>query len=174
MKIFVSMIMVALIFSATIIFSCKTPKLNNQPVLKEIDFSNPPTVIYKTKKDYSQMVPVTLSEDKTKIVSYPGPQDIYFRNKLATPTRLDKGYLLDNRGLNKNSGFLDIRYEDYSKLDKVPGLVELYNHLIDKDPFTEFYNCGNRYQYKENETLKLNEIITNNGLSRCKCLVDIK
>jgi len=166
--------MVVLIFSTTIIFSCKTPKPNNQVALKEIDFSNPPTVIYKTKKDYSRLVPVTLSEDKSKIVSYPGPQDLYFRKKLATPTQLDKGYLLDNRGLNKNSGFLDITYEEYSKWQKVPSLDELYNHLIDKDPFTVLYNCGNRYQYKENEVLLLNKLINNKGLARCKCLVDSK
>jgi hypothetical protein len=166
--------MVVLLFSTTIIFSCKAPKPKNQPVLKEMDFSNPPTVIYKTKNDYSQMVPVTLSEDKTKIVSYPGPQDLYFRGILATPTQLDRGYWLDNRGLNMNSVFLNISYGEYSKWQKMPSLVELYSHIIDKDPFTAFYNCGNRYQYWEDEVLQLNTLINNKGLSRCKCLVDIK
>ena len=174
MNIFVSIMKVVLFFSTTFVFSCKVPKPMNQPVLKEMDFSNPPTVIYKTKKDYSQLVPVTLSEDKTKIVSYPGPQDIYFRGQLATPTLLDKGYWLDNRGLNMHSAFLDIPYDAYSKWQKMPSLVELYGHIIDKDPFTEFYSCGNRYQYQEDEVLQLNALINNKGLERCKCIVFAK
>lgn len=35
----------------------------------------PQALIYKTKKDYTNLVPVLLSDDKTEIVSYPNPRD---------------------------------------------------------------------------------------------------
>ena len=39
--------------------------------------SAPPLVIYKTKKDYSKNIPVILSDDRTKVVSYPDVKDIF-------------------------------------------------------------------------------------------------
>jgi hypothetical protein len=129
----------------------------------------PQTVIYKTKKDYKKFVPITLSDDKSKITSYPHPKDIFYKGELAYPTELKNGYLLDNRGINNNVAFLNITYEDYSKLEKVPLLEELYKMILDKDPLSEIYNCGNRYTFK-NEISDLNKLIENNGLKECKCL----
>ena len=59
-------------------------------------------VIYKTAKDYRNNVPVTLSDDKTTIVSYPHPTDLVLGEGLALPASLHNGYLLDNRGINRN------------------------------------------------------------------------
>ena len=127
------------------------------------------TIIYKTKKDYRSFVPVTLSEDKTKIVSYPNPKDVFYEGVLAYPTELNKGYLLDNRGINNNVAFLNINYENYSKLEEVPLLDELFSMILDKDPLIEMYNCGNRYTFK-NGISDLNKFIDNIGLKDCKCL----
>src|SRR5580693_4313855 len=74
--------------------------------LSAVNYASPSAVIYKTKGDYSKNVPVTLSDDKSKIVSYPAVQDIYYKGALAYPTPLAKGYWLDNRGINVNSAFL--------------------------------------------------------------------
>src|SRR5271154_7202519 len=98
----------------------------------------PATIIYKTRKDYNHLVPVTLNEDKSKIVSYPSPKDVYYKGALAFPTELKKGYLLDNRGVSKNFAFLSLTYEEYSKLPEVPPLSELYSKIVDKEPFTEY------------------------------------
>ena len=70
-----------------------------------MDFSGPPTTLYKTKADYNNKVPVTLSEDKTKIVSYPSPKDVFYNGNFAYPTPLAQGYLLDNRGIGKNVAY---------------------------------------------------------------------
>src|ERR1017187_7906917 len=54
-----------------------------------VDYSAGPTVvIYKTKKNYDRLVPVTLNEEKTKIVSYPGINDISYNGELAYPIHL--------------------------------------------------------------------------------------
>ena len=99
----------------------------------------PPVVVYKTTKDYSKNVAVTLSEDKKKIVSYPAPSDVSAR---SYPTALHKGYWLDNRGISSNTAFLSITYEEYAKLKKSPNLEELYSMIVDKNPIKRMYICG--------------------------------
>ena len=80
------------------------------------DFSaGPPTIIYKTRADYSNNVPIILSEDKTVILSYPAPADLKPDGAFSTPTLLKNGYLLDNRGVNANVAFLKMSYQEYSK-----------------------------------------------------------
>ncbi len=167
------------ILSVLIINSCTTVNKNTITMeAKETDKNEvilnfkdgPQTVIYKTKKDYKKFVPVILSDDKSKIVSYPHPKDIFYKGVLAYPTELKDEYLLDNRGINIYVAFLNITYEEYSKLEKVPLLDELFKMILDKDPLTEIYNCGNRYSFK-NEISDLNRLIENNGLKECKCLI---
>lgn len=131
--------------------------------------AGPPTIIYKTKEDYSKFVPVILSEDKSKIISYPHPSDIIVNDVFSYPTELEKGYLLDNRGININVAFLNLTYEEYSKLETAPLLEKLFSMILDKNPLVEIYNCGNRYTFK-NEISDLNKLINNNELMRCKCL----
>ncbi len=155
----------------TIAIFCLSSKVSSQTKKTEMDFAGPPTIIYKTNKDYSKFVPVTLSEDKSKIVSYPSPQDIYYKGKLAYPTKLKNGYYLDNRGINKNSVFLNITYDEYSILKEVPPLKELYLKIADKNPFSQFYDCGNRYIFK-NEIKEINKIIKSGKLKECKCLTE--
>ena len=99
----------------------------------------PPIVVYKTTKDYSKNVAVTLSEDKKTIVSYPAPSDVSER---SYPTALCKGYLLDNRGITPNTAFLSITYEEYAKLKKIPTTEELFQLIIDKNPVKKMYICG--------------------------------
>jgi hypothetical protein len=115
-------------------------------------------IIYKTRSDYSRNIPVTLSEDKTKIVSYPDVKDVYYNGELACPAKLEDGFLLDNRGIGPNVAFLSFTYEEYSKLGKTPSSSELYEKIVDKDPLTEMYRCGNRNEYK-NLVGDLNRII---------------
>jgi hypothetical protein len=118
----------------------------------------PAVVIYKTKKDYSQNVPVGLSEDKMKIVSYPAISDVKIGGKYPYPTQLEDGYLLDNRGISQNVAFLSYTYEEYAALSATPSVSTLMEKIIDKDPLIEIHNCGNRSQYN-NLIKELNEMI---------------
>jgi len=126
----------------------------------------PQTIIYKTRKDYAQFIPVTLSEDKSEIVSYPHPKDVFRNGELAYPTELKNGYLLDNRGIDVNVAFLNVTYEDYSKMEKAPLLEELFSMILDNDPLLDFYYYGNRYTFK-NEIADLNKLIVDDGLKAC-------
>ncbi len=126
----------------------------------------PPVIIYKTKADYYDKVPVILSDDKSKVVSYPGARDLYKGDKLALPTRLHDGYLLDNRGINENVAFLNISYEKFTKLQRVFTAGQLYEMILDKDPLTVMYNCGKKSKFKD-EVPELNRIIDKGTFEGC-------
>jgi hypothetical protein len=117
-----------------------------------------PVLIYKTKADYDPLVPVTLSGDKSQIVSYPHPADVKTGGEFPLPTRLNNGYLLDNRGVGKNVAFLKLSYEEYSNLKAVPSLKDLYDLIIDKEPLVELWDCGAVGAGGE-VAVKINEII---------------
>lgn len=154
-----------------VLFSCKSEIRMSQKEdsFKPVFTAGPPTLVYKTKADYRNLVPVLLSEDKTKIISYPHPSDIKSGDGFPAPTQLNKDYLLDNRGIGSNVAFLKITYEEYAMLPSVPSPDELYNSILDKDPLEELCHCGNRNTYKD-LVMQLNRII-DNGTLRKKCRI---
>lgn len=128
--------------------------------------SSAPAVIYKTRADYSNLVPVIMNAEKTRIVSYPDPLDLVSEGKLMRPVRLKHGYLLDNRGINEHVAFLSITYDEYSKLSAPPHLVDMMLKIIDTHPLTVMYRCGLRSDYK-NLIYELNVLI-DRGLGNCE------
>ena len=138
------------ILSITIMASCSASrKAENIQNLTKASMPGPKVIIYQTSKDYSQLVPVILSDDKMTIDSYPDVKDIYFNGNLALPTSLHNGYLLDNRGISKNVAFLKLTYMEYSKLAKTPTAAQLMEMIIDRAPLISMYNCGNRSDFKD-------------------------
>lgn len=96
-------------------------------------------VIYKTVRDYSRYIPVTMNKEKTEIVSYPGITDVYFQGRLSVPDSLISGYWLDKRGINENSVFTDITYDEYVSLSYQPDKSYFEKRIMDKNPFVEIY-----------------------------------
>ena len=111
--------------------------------------TGPPCIVYKTKADYSELVPVMLSADKSKIVSYPDVKDLVIDGKTVIPTPLLDGYLLDNRGIGPDVAFLTITIREYSRMTTTPDAARLFALILDKDPLAEMYECGKRYQYND-------------------------
>lgn len=129
-------------------------------------FPGPPTIVYKTRKNYNDKVAVILSPDKSEIINYPSPSDIDTSNVFPTP--LADGFLLDNRGIDPNIAFLSMTYAQYAKLPKAPSKEELYKMIIDKNPIKEMCNCGNRKSIN-NPVSQINYLITHKKLeSTCK------
>lgn len=120
----------------------------------------PQVMVYKTKADYFNKVPVLLSEDHQSILSYPDPKDLLQNGQLLLPTRLAEGYLLDNKGIGVHTAFLDLSYREYAALISAPKPTDLWERIIDKDPFTELYECGPRSGYKR--AWALNKLIKSN------------
>lgn len=88
--------------------------------------------IYKFKTiDYSNNVPVGLSNDKNKITSALG-------NITRVPVKLSDNYYL-NGSMGVNTGYLSLTIEEHNNLEIKPGIDSLYNLLIEKDPYLEYY-----------------------------------
>ena len=161
-----------LIFASASTYSCmnQTKEVTSEPIVSTgVGATGPDAIIYKTKAEYDKLVPVIMNAEKTSIVSFPGPRDLKYKGEVATPTLLEQGFLLDNRGITENVAFLSITYDEYMALDKAPDKVELLGLIIDNDPLTEMYNCGKRAIYKD-ETGELNAIIASGDFSKFKKL----
>ena len=161
------------IFIAVVLIHFAGCKGQNKITLK-LDFSKPaaapPVLVYKTKADYNNLVPVILSADKKSIISYPHPNDLKAGNgNYPLPALLSNGYLLDKRGIGPNIAFLNMTYKEFAALENAPSLQEMYDNIIDKDPLTELCNCGNKSAFDEDIEKQLNELIESNKLrSVCK------
>lgn len=138
-----------ILISSFIVSCCSAKKAESMKSDQKAFSTGPKVIIYQTRKDYSELVPIILSDDKKSIESYPDVKDIYYNGSLAYPTHLHKGYWLDNRGITANVAFLNITYEEYSKLPKTPSPEELMNRIADSQPLINMYSCGSRSSYKD-------------------------
>jgi hypothetical protein len=129
----------------------------------------PPALVYKTRRDYNDRVPVIMNAEKDKIISYPAPTDLFYEGKLALPIRLKNGYLLDNRGIGERVAFLTYTYSTYCALKQAPDMKQLRDSLLDINPLTELWQCGSRSTYKNVEQ-ELNALI-DQGFPNCKALM---
>ncbi|MDP3442356.1 MAG: hypothetical protein Q8T08_05795 [Ignavibacteria bacterium] len=167
MRVFITILLFVCISCTTTKKVIKTAD-RNQPEISSDFRALKPLLVYKTKANYNNLVPVILSADKTEIISYPHPDDIKTGNKYSIPVILHNGYLLDQRGIGKNVAFLNMTYEEYAKLKVVPTIKELYNLIVDKDPLIELCNCGTKYAFSD-PINQLNELIDSNKLKTiCK------
>ncbi|QNF31578.1 hypothetical protein HUW51_02125 [Adhaeribacter swui] len=163
-----------LITLATLVASsCQSSKpsmTQNATQATPLDFSaGPPTLVYKTRQDYTNQVAIILTPDKTGIAAYPHPQDIAKKGNRVKPTLLTDGYLLDNQGINQYVAFTSYTFEQYAALPQAPSLEELKNSIIDANPLAYICNCGNRNQFGSSLESALNNLIAEK-LTPCKDL----
>lgn len=124
--------------------SCSTIQTPEKPVvMNSVQHAHPAIIIYKTRADYSNLVPVNLNPEKTEVISFPAPSDIRSRLNNIRPEPLGKGYLLDHRGINAQSAYIQLTWEEYAELNHSPSPEALFKLLIDKNPFISMYHCGN-------------------------------
>ncbi len=123
---------IALIASASIVAACHSSKPGGDVAVPIVSGGKQPsavvakTRIYKTNGDYADNVPVTLNADGTAVVSYPAPTDLAG----ASPVPLRDGYLLDRRGVGKNTAFTRYTYAEYSRFSQPPTPEELLKAVI--------------------------------------------
>ena len=114
----------------------------------KIDYQGAPTIIYQMKADYSVLVPITLNAEKTEIVAYPGPKDLFNQEgELRFPLPLENGFYLDEIGIGINSAFISLTIDQYAHMMQLPSTDSLFKLILDKDPFKKMYDLGNRKHY---------------------------
>ena len=98
-----------------IVVACTSQKKKKE-LESKVNYIGAPTIVYKTKRNYSGNVPVMLNATKDTIISYPAKEDLKPNGTWAYPSLLHKDYLLDNRGIGPNVAFLKYSYEEYYNL----------------------------------------------------------
>ena len=114
-------------------------------------------IVYKTKRDYSGLVWAYLSADKTQVIAYPTPQDI----QKEIPVSLHGGYY--SGVLNINSAIINLKIDAYSKLKKAFTPRQMYSIILNKNPFAEMYDCGQKGT--DTDPAHINELIDANKLA---------
>jgi hypothetical protein len=146
----------------------------NDPNAADAKKSGPPALVYKTRADYGNLVPVIMNDAKTAIVSYPHPNDLKNSQGYLLPLQLNKGYLLDKKGIGKNVAFLKMTFEEYARLSEPPSMEQLEKLILDKDPLVELCDCGTITRFSD-PVNQLNDYIKHHSLSeRCKTIIGKK
>ena len=115
-------------------------------------------MVYKTKGDYSNLVWVQLSADKKTVTAYPDPKDVLKQ----TPIKLTNGYY--SGGVGVNTAFVNIRIEKYVKFKTLFSPEQLATLIVNRNPFSELYNCGASNGTGQDIT-RINSIIESGSLS---------
>lgn len=127
-------------------------------------------MVYKTRADYLNKVPVQLSEDKKTIISYPSASDLKRKGSFTFPVELAENYLLDRRGIGLNTAFLEWTYETYFTEGGAPSVKDLKELIVDDDPFLELYQCPHKNE-ESDVAAYINGLIMNGALGeKCKRL----
>jgi hypothetical protein len=152
--------------------SCKSAEIplgrNDRVINMEGTHATAPIIVYKTTRDFSNLVPVNMNAERTKIVSYPAPIDLFYQGTLAKPTVLKNNYLLDNRGISPNVVFLKYTYEVYSRLKEAPTIEEMMLNIAEKYPLTEFIYCGDKSSYNDKDKINMLNQLIEKGFPNCK------
>lgn len=139
------------------------------PYVRPVFVTGPPLMVYRTRADLADKVPVILTADGSSIASYPDPRDLQGASGPPRPTTLHKGYLLDNRGINGHVAFLKMTYAEYAALKEAPSAQDLMGLIIDKDPLVELCDCGDKQAFS-NKVEQLDRLI-DDGKLRTICKV---
>jgi len=122
--------------------ACKTGRQTTQQPQQTAYSQTPaPLIVYKTRYNYVNLVPIVLSQNKDSILHYPHPQDLKYGNSFRYPVLLEQGYLLDKKGIQPGTAFLRLTYEEYAAFKDLPSQHQLLQMIADTNPFIELYRC---------------------------------
>jgi hypothetical protein len=132
--------------------------------------------IYKTKNDYFNNVSINLMDGKVYYKpSLWGKMDV---DSTGTPfyrfrVKLHNGYILGRDESYQHTAFLSYTTEEYYNMETnpiqptIPTIQELTDHIIDMDPFSEFFiDPNNPNAYQIDDTTLINLIIDEGKLQK--------
>jgi len=153
-----------------VVSSCKSAKTIpvNQLTGSELvnHNSSDRAIIYKTKGDFSNNIPVIMNDERTKIIRFPARDALNYDGKITRPVKLIKGYLLDNNSINANVAFLSFTYEQYFNFREMPSEELMMKYILEKYPLVEMYDCGIRSEYRD--LIHEINVLIDRDLKNCK------
>lgn len=153
--------------------------------LLETELQYPGVSIYKTRGDYFNLVDIGMKGDKIYRTNmfwnsrYNSYHFIEFKNNdtlYSQRYKLPQGYILDSEAIPKYDVFLDMTHKEHLRreiLNDELGLGvavphdTLIKYILDKDPYTEFYQ--NRTDVKRlylRDSLEIKRIIENGEIDK--------
>jgi len=144
--------------------SIPVPSITHQDIMHFIPDS--PVIIYTTRGDYSQFVPVRMNSERTEIIYYPQPSDLHHNGQPALPVRLNQGFWLDNFGIGPDVAFLKFDYRQYMLLQTPPPVEIMMRYILDARPLLAMYQCGYRFEYKD--LIHDLNVLIERGLTNCR------
>ncbi len=149
--------------------SCRTEKLRVETLPRTGTI--PRAVIYRTNINVNDNVPITVSADGLRILSFPGPGDV---GTFSTPIELADGWLLDRRGgIGQNTLFLTYTYSEYSELREAPAIQILLEHIIPQAKVTDTYRLDVTVQEALSDTASINNLIRKGSFGPPRITVDL-
>lgn len=144
-------------FALAICFSC------HQKMTDKIAIAKPNIAVYQLKNMGSlALVPVKLDSAKQNIVSYPSPSDL---SKMKS-AEVYQNWVIDQRGINPNTVFVNMSIQDYITQNKLPDLAVWQDLIDEKNPFKTFYQCPGTLNLSE-----IKEMIAKKRMKKCNCLI---
>ena len=167
----IKIFLLTVIYCFVLFFLCEKNDNNTAPP--------PPPYVFKFKegKDYSNKVYVKLNDEKTRIIAYPSYPDL----KYDTVIDIYKSYYFGHGYTNGiNTAYLDITVEEFKHADDtLDTKEEMWQLIIDKDPYAEFYVDENNYllnhcpecldkdtTWPNHDTAKFHRLVDNNELGK--------
>ncbi len=141
---------------------------------KKTEAQYPGISVYKTNSDYLDKITAGIKNNKI----YRGPyDDFYFYTNTDTifkgRIRLSRNYIIDTEADLIHDAFLDFSFKDFkiwtTKYGKTLPDDTIWKHILDKDPYVEFYRIKDRDMFfndGELDTTGLNQIILDNELEK--------
>ena len=146
------------------IIACNSHKTIND---NNTNVPSAPVIVYKMSNDYFNNVPITLSQDKSVIVSYPHPTDLKRGDKYSTPTKLKDNY--------RWHLFFSAYFKALTHNEEFAKIINLSNRyaLVDKEkqsigkarylPILYWHQTVARYMEGDISAENLKQIITESG-----------
>ena len=147
--------LIKIIIISVVLLGCRATRKTKSSSFNVMDLKN--VVVYKSKSDYSNNVPIMYSKELGSIISYPAPTDVE-RFKELKPIELSEGYLLDQIGVNLRTVYLEYSLDEYSEFREAPSLETMTKKILEYSPFVELYDIGQPNE-KNNSIDKLNKLI---------------
>lgn len=113
-------------------------------------------MVYRTNVPCPDRVAISLNSARDAVQSFPAPADV---SSESAPLALADGWWLDRRGLGPNPAFIDMSYEQYSRLKEPPSTARLMRMILPDVSVTEVRRLDMTPQQAAADTAAVNAII---------------
>ena len=133
---------------------------------KKMSSALPKAKIYKVNPYYVDKVAVSMSPDKSRLISFPAPSDV---TDATSPVGLIDGYYLDCQGIGINTMFLQWTRHEYNRMSQTPSKAQIMEAILPASYIEEIIELPLTTSLALSDTATVNNMIRE-GLPGCKVI----